>query len=481
MPDRDARVVVIGGGITGLTTAYRLARRHRDAGRDAHITVLEADDRVGGKVKTSPFAGLPSVDEGPDAYLARVPHAVALARDLGLDSSITHPASGHAAIYRDGLHPLPEGLLLGVPTGLARLAASSLLSWRGKARAALEPLLPPSPDPHDSIGLFIRQRFGTEVHERLVDPLVGSIYAADTMNFSLAMVPQLAALSNDRSILLAARRNLRAAPPASRPVFDAPLGGMGVIVTALLESLESLGVHVRTGTSATRLERGRSATNSESRYRVSTHGPDGDDALAADAVIVTSPARASADLVSSVDAAAGTMLRTWDHASVVMVTLRTVEEAPAAFRGLSGYLIPKPVQDRLTAVSFGSNKWAHWRPTDGSMIMRASLGRDGAPVDDLIDSWSDEQFVDQVVSEVACHTGVTITPAEYRVTRWPQSFPQYRPGHSELVENLDRSLATAAPGVVVAGASFRGIGVPACVAQADRAAEVTARFLDGVL
>lgn len=478
MPGREAQVVVIGGGITGLATAYRLAQRYRGA---IHITVLEADDRLGGKIKTSPFAGLPSVDEGPDAYLARVPHAVTLAHDLGLDSSITHPASGHAAIHHDGLCPLPEGLLLGVPTGLARLARSPLLSWRGKARAALEPFLPPSPDPHDSIGLFVRQRFGIEVHERLVDPLVGSIYAADTMNFSLAMVPQLAALSNDRSILLAARRNLRSAPPPSRPVFDTPRGGMGMLVGSLADALGTLGVHIRTGTSAVRLERDRSPANSQPRYRVSVHGAEGDDEIQADAVIVTSPARASADLVSSVDAAAGTMLRTWDHASVVMVTLRSVEKTPSAFRGLSGYLIPKPEQDRLTAVSFGSNKWEHWRPADDSMIVRASLGRDGAPIDDLIDAWSDEQFVEQVVNEVACHTGVTITPAEQRVTRWPCSFPQYRPGHAKLVESLDRSLEAAAPGVLMAGASFRGIGVPACVAQAERAAEVTARFLNGVL
>lgn len=478
MPGREAQVVVIGGGITGLATAYRLAQRYRGA---IHITVLEADDRLGGKIKTSPFAGLPSVDEGPDAYLARVPHAVTLAHDLGLDSSITHPASGHAAIHHDGLCPLPEGLLLGVPTGLTRLARSRLLSWRGKARAALEPFLPPSPDPHDSIGLFVRQRFGIEVHERLVDPLVGSIYAADTMNFSLAMVPQLAALSNDRSILLAARRNLRSAPPPSRPVFDTPRGGMGMLVGSLADALGTLGVHIRTGTSAVRLERDRSPANSQPRYRVSVHGAEGDDEIQADAVIVTSPARASADLVSSVDAAAGTMLRTWDHASVVMVTLRSVEKTPSAFRGLSGYLIPKPEQDRLTAVSFGSNKWEHWRPADDSMIVRASLGRDGAPIDDLIDAWSDEQFVEQVVNEVACHTGVTITPAEQRVTRWPCSFPQYRPGHAKLVESLDRSLEAAAPGVLMAGASFRGIGVPACVAQAERAAEVTARFLNGVL
>lgn len=471
MSRRSGHVIVVGGGVTGLSTAHHLIR---SGAPDLLVTVLEADDRLGGKIKTSPFGGLPAVDEGPDAYLARVPHAVALAHDLGLDPSITHPTSGHAAVLHHGLQRIPDGLLLGVPTGLSRLARSSLLSWRGKARAALEPFLPTSPDPRDSIGMFIRQRFGTEVHERLVDPLVGSIYAADTMNFSLAMVPQLAALSNERSILLAARRTLASAPSTSRPVFDTPTGGMGTIVDALRTSLAASGVVLRTGCAVAGIA--RSADDATYRVTVST-----DDDLVADAVVVTSPARQSAPLIAGLDPEAGALLRTWDHASVVMVTLRTVETDISAFAGLSGYLVPKPAQDRLTAVSFGSNKWAHWRPADGSMIVRASMGRDGAPVDDLIHSWSDEQFVRQVVGEVACHTGVTITPAEYRVTRWPESFPQYRPGHAKLVETLERSLAAAAPGVIMAGASIRGIGIPACVAQAERAAEVTRRHLISVL
>lgn len=473
MAAHDQHVVVIGGGITGLATAYRLIEATRALGRDVRVTVIESDDRLGGKIKTTPFAGLPAVDEGPDAYLARVPHAVALAHDLGLDATLTHPSSAHAAVWHRGLQSIPEGLLLGVPTGLSRLARSPLLSWRGKARAALEPFLPTSPDPRDSIGMFVRQRFGTEVHERLVDPLVGSIYAADTMNFSLDMVPQLAALSNHRSILLAARRTLRSAPPPSRPVFDAPLGGMEALVTALATSLRTAGVELRTSCAVTELRRdGATGT-----YRLIA----GPDELTADAVVVTSPARVSAGLIASLDAEAGTMARTWDHASVVMVTLRTAETDIAPFAGMSGYLVPKPAQDRVTAVSFGSNKWSHWKPADGSMILRASMGRDGAPVDDLIQSWSDERFVRQVIDEVACHTGVALTAAEFRVTRWPQSFPQYRPGHAKLVETLDRSLARSAPGVVMAGASIRGIGIPACVAQAERATEVTVRHLTSVL
>lgn len=472
-------VVIIGGGITGLTAAYRLATR-APAG-DFNITVVEAEDRLGGKIKTSPFGGHPGIDEGPDAYLARVPHAVALTHDLGLDSSITHPVSGHAAIMYHGLQPIPEGLLLGVPTGLRRLVRSPLLSWRGKARAALEPFLPTSPDPRDSIGMFIRQRFGTEVHERLVDPLVGSIYAADTMNFSLDMVPQLAALTGDRSILVAARRTKKMTPAPARPVFDAPIGGMGSLIAALTDALTTLGVNIHTSSTVKAITKDSSTPDSSTpHYRLSVDGEFATE-MSADAVIVTTPARASAGLFTTLDPTVANLLGTWNHASVVMVTLRTVETNLKAFAGLSGYLVPKPVQDRVTAVSFGSNKWAHWRPDDGSMILRVSMGRDGAPADDIIDAWDDDRLVQQVIDEVGCHTGATITPASQRVTRWAHSFPQYRPGHSKIVDKLEQSLAIHAPGVILAGASMRGIGIPACISQADRAAEVTLKRLAGVL
>jgi protoporphyrinogen/coproporphyrinogen III oxidase len=215
------RVAVVGAGISGLTTALALT----DTG-DVGVTVFEAADRVGGKIDASPFAGVADVDEGPDAFLARVPDAVALANRLGLGDDLVSPEAVGAAVWYDGLHPIPEGLMLGLPTRIRPLASTKLLSWRGKARAALEPLLPRTSTDADSIGEFVRARFGDEVHERLVDALVGSIYAADTDHFSLAEVPQLAALAHaNRSVLLAARKQRKTqagtATAGSSPIFAA--------------------------------------------------------------------------------------------------------------------------------------------------------------------------------------------------------------------------------------------------------------------
>ena len=472
-PSSDPKqVIVIGGGVTGLTIAHRLLAQASgpSAGRGVHVTIVESDDEVGGKIRTSPFAGISGVDEGPDAYLARVPHAVALARELGLGHEIVHPTSGHAAVMHKKLHPIPEGLLLGVPTGIMALAKSDLLSWRGKIRAGLEPILPSSGDHKDSIGNFIRQRFGKQVQQLLVDPLVGSIYAADTNNFSLAMVPQLATLATGRSLLLTARRQMADNPKSNSPIFETPRSGLAALTRALRESVESLGATILTSTQAQNIVR------RDNSYEVEVSGA-GEASLTADCVIVASPARSSAPIFRTIDPEVANTMGRAEHSSVVMVTLKTVETDLPVFAGLSGYLVPKPDQDRVTAVSFGSNKWAHWKPTDGSMILRVSLGRDGAKTHDLLHEWDDQRILRQVVDEVTLHTKTVITPETFRVTRWPDSFPQYRPGHLGYVDTVERSLQRNSPGVFVAGASWRGIGIPACVAQAENTAARAAEFL----
>jgi oxygen-dependent protoporphyrinogen oxidase len=449
-----ARVVVVGGGISGLATAHALAGLLPAA--SIEIEVREATDRLGGKLLTTPFAGLPAVDEGADAFLARVPEGADLARRVGLGHALTAPTDAGAAVLSGGrLHPIPTGLMLGVPAGVVGLAASGLLSWRGKLRAALEPLVP-ARDPDDSIGALVRGRFGDEVHERLVDALVGAIYAADTDRFSLAMVPQLATLAADgRSLLLSARKRRRTAPPATGPLFFAPSAGMGALAGAVAAAAGENGVTIRTSATV-----GELAADG-SRWRV-----DGD---AADAIVLATPAAATAPLLAAAAPEAARLLATMDHAGVVVVTL-AADALPPQFHGYSGYLIPKPEQADVTAVSFGSQKWAHWRPEHGGEILRVSLGRDGLPVPDV----DDDDLVDLVVGRVGRHLGVDLRPTEVRVSRWPASFPQYRPHHREWLAGVDAALP---PGLFATGASYRGIGVPACIADAEATARTVSAFL----
>ncbi len=448
------KVVVVGGGISGLATAHALAGIGPPD--SVEIEVREADDRLGGKLKTTPFAGLPGVDEGADAFLARVPEATELARAVGLGDVLTSPAAARAAVASRGrLHPIPDALVLGVPAAVTGLATSGLLSWRGKARAAVEPLIP-ARDPGDSIGALVRHRFGDEVHERLVDALVGTIYGADTDRFSLAMVPQLADLAGrGRSLLLSARRMRTAAPASTGPLFLAPRAGMGALTDAVADAAMGRGVKVLVSAPVTELARdGR-------RWRI-----DGDPA---DAVVLATPAAPTAPLLATGAPEAARLLATMDHAGVVLVTL-AVERLPERLHGYSGYLVPKPEQAAVTAVSFASQKWAHWRPDDGRDVLRVSLGRDGLPVDDL----DDTAVVAAAVDALARDLDLDVQPTDVRISRWPASFPQYRPHHRQWLDRVDAALPA---GLFVTGASYRGIGIPACVAQAEATARAVAAYL----
>ena len=442
------RVVIVGGGIAGLTVAERLAAL---GGDHVQVELIESDDRTGGKLKTSAFAGRAGIDEGADAFLARVPAGVGLARRVGLGESLTSPTNSHASVWHDGLHRIPDGLMLGVPGGVAGLAMSRLLSVRGKLRAAIEPLLPRTSAADlvagDSIGRLIRARFGDEVHERLVDSLVGSIYATDTDRFSLAMVPQLAELAGgSRSLLLAARSMRKRRPPTSGPIFYAPASGMQSLSDATRAAAEAAGVEVRTGSPVSSVERDGAG------WRV--------DDEPADAVVLATPAAATAPLVAATAPDLADRLSAMEHAGVVIVTL-AVPDWPERLRGQSGYLVPKPVQRLVTAASFGSQKWAHWRG-DGE-VLRVSLGRDGLDVFDR----DDENLVAAAVAEVGEHIGLDLQPTAVRISRWPAAFPQYRPGHRDWLAMV---AAATPPGLFLTGASYRGIGVPACIADAEEVA-----------
>jgi oxygen-dependent protoporphyrinogen oxidase len=422
------------------------------------VTVFEAHSTTGGLIRTTPFAGLDAVDEGADAFLVRVPWAHQLASELGFGATLTSPTSAHAAVWHHGMHSIPQDLLLGVPAKMRAFVASPLISPLGKIRAALEPLLPRTTD-EDSIGKYVRSRFGNQVHERLVDPLVGSIYAADTDRFSLAAVPQIASLTASRSMLLAAAQARKAAKKTTQPnapIFGSPLRGMGALTETLAQRVRALGGKIVTDAPVSAISR------HHNEYLVTT--PQGE--YTVDAIAICSPAQHSAAFVAPLNTRASQLLNQWDHASVVLITMAiSAQQWPAHLTG-SGYLVPKPDQRWVTAASFGSNKWAHWRPNDGSMIVRVSLGRDGLDVM----HFEDDALINLALADMKLHLGADFTPHEVRISRWSDSFPQYRPHHFARLAELEHSLSSNAPGIVFAGASYRGIGIPACVEQARKGA-----------
>jgi len=438
---------VIGGGIAGLAAAWHLRER-------ADVTVFEPN-RLGGCISTTSLDGI-TVEEGPDAFLTRVPDAVQLCREIGLEGDLVAPGTGKAALWwRGALRPLPEGLVLGVPNRLATVARSGILSPAGAVRAAMDLVLPATPPaPGDTVRELVRRRFGAEVADRLVDPLVGGIHAGWTGGLGAAeTVPQLVeAARRSRSLLLGLRRMAPPARPAGppAPVFLAPREGLSALVDRLVGALRSDGVEFAAAQVT--------CVRSEDRpgVRVDPY-PD-----AFDAAVVATPAKVTARLLGGT---AGELLSSIPLASVALVS--TVVDPSAVPAGFSGFLVARGQGKAMTACSFSSNKWPQ-RSKEGAAVVRMSAGRHG---DNAALEMDDGPLVERLVEELGEALGQPITAGAARVSRWPGSFPQYLPGHAELVAAIERDLLATHPNVALAGSSYRGSGIPACIASGRDAAE----------
>jgi oxygen-dependent protoporphyrinogen oxidase len=466
--DRRRRVVVVGGGVTGLTAAYRLS----SADEKVDITLLEASPRLGGKIKTTLFGGVP-VDEGPDAFLARVPEAIDLATELGIDNQFVSPAVSGAYVFSRGkLRRLPDGLVLGVPTSFFQLAGCGIVSWPGILRAGLDLVKRDNwPGQDESVGQMVSRRLGPEVAERLVDPLVGGINASDTSRLSARIAtPQIADVARKNRSLIRGLRAMRAAnpPQPNAPVFHSFEGGIQVLVDRLVAAIAD--VDVRLSTAVTTIER---STSDESSYTVHTSGA----SFEADAVVLASPASATHRLLKTLSPESARLLGQVEYASVALVTVAiNAADIEHPLDG-SGMLVPALEGKLMTACSWGHRKWPHWAGADDSRqeraVLRMSAGRHG---DDRALQLDDDDLVEALIAEVGPILGINGPVLEWRVSRWPDSFPQYPPGHGEFVTRAEAALRSDAPGLVLAGASYLGVGIPACIRQGTAAAGAAIDF-----
>lgn len=454
-------VVVIGGGISGLAAAHRLVR---DA-PEMRVTLLEAEDRLGGKIVTERVDGF-VVEGGPDSFLAAKPRGVGLCEEVGLAGrlqGVTPQRRRAFVLSRGRLHDLPEGLTGLVPTRLAPLARSTLLSPLARIRVALDYAIPRRRDGGDeSLGGFIRRRLGREAWERLVEPLMAGIYAADGDTLSLAATfPQLrqAELQHGGLIrgVLAARR--AAATPGAPPTsaFLTPDSGLGEIVAAVEERLRLGAVDIRTGTAA------HAVTQANDRFDIRLHNGD---VVTADTLIVATPAFAAADLLAESAPDLAAELQAIPHASTAIVTLAwRRDEIPHPLDG-HGYVVPRVEGGAILACTWSSRKWAGRAPA-GWELIRVFVGRSGQ--EDVL-SLSDDALETLARGEVAERLGVRAMPSLHRITRWPRGMPQYVLGHPERIARIEASLS-ASPGLFLAGNAYHGVGLPDCIASGERAAD----------
>ncbi len=452
-------VVVVGGGIAGLAAAYELRQA---GGPGLRVTVLEASDHIGGKLLVSDVAGVP-VDVGAESMLTRRPEALALTHAVGLGATVVRPATTGASVWsRGSLRPLPAGQLMGIPGDLRAVAASGVISLPGLLRIPLDQLLPRTRVEGDvSIGGYVRARLGREVVERLVEPLLGGVYAGHADEISLdAALPQLsAAVRGERSLLRAVREALprRGSEPPG-PLFGSVRGGLGLLPAAVAKAG---GADIRTGETVRELRR------TAGGWQLVLGSTRDARVVDADAVVLALPAAPAARLLADLLPATAFDLASIEYASVAVITVAVPSTAATPAMTGTGFLVP-PVEGRLIkACTYSSAKWS-WiaKATPGVLVLRASVGRFREEHDLQRD---DVDLVAGALEDLAAATGLAGPLLDSRVTRWGGSLPQYTVGHLDRVGRIRRAVAEL-PGLAVCGAAYDGVGIPACVASGRAAA-----------
>jgi len=415
------------------------------------VLVLESSPLVGGKLRLGTVGGV-EIDVGAESMLARRPEAVGLVTELGLD--VVHPATGSTQIWtRGALRPLPR-TMLGVPLDLDALATTGVLSDDGLARARHETVLPLG-EQDVSVAELLGSRLGHEVVDRLAEPMLGGVYAGHASFLSArATAPQVVAMVREHGSLLGAVAALPPPPPSPPPMFAGLVGGLGRLPLALAETA---GVEVRTSATVRRLER----TATGFRLTVgSTYAPQ---TLDTARVVLAAPGPPAARLLADVAPAASEELGAVEYASMAVVTLAV----PALDVGdSSGFLVPSVDGRRIKASTYSFNKWGWVGAASDLRLLRASIGRHR---EEASLQAPDDELVAHVVADVSLATGQQLRPVDAHVQRWGGALPQYAVGHLDRVERI-RAAVDAVPGLAVCGAAYDGVGIPAVIGSARRAA-----------
>ena len=463
------RIIVIGGGIAGLAAAHRIVELNQERSLNREVLLLEASPRLGGSIATERVDNF-LVEGGPDSFITEKPSALRLCERLGLTSRLVSTQSAYQKIYvvhRGKLEPLPEGFFLLAPTRLWPFVQTPLFSWAGKLRMASEFFIPRGDvDNDESLGAFVRRRFGPEALERVAQPLVGGIYASDPDQLSLAAtMPRFKEMERQRrSIILAMwseqRRRARhreAGSGARWSLFVTLTEGMQELVDAVAKRLPEGGV--RSNTPVTGLVRDEKAK----QWGVTLRNGEN---ISADAVILATPAFQTAAVLSAVDSDSADELKKVTYASTATVSLAFCRadfpREPDSF----GFVVPAVEQRNIMACTFSSLKYPGRAPRD-FILLRAFVG--GALQPELFDA-DDAMMEDNVRVELASLLGVTAQPLFSRIWRHSHSMPQYHVGHQARIERIETSLSRFST-LALAGSAYHGVGISDCVRTGEEAAE----------
>jgi oxygen-dependent protoporphyrinogen oxidase len=465
------RLVIVGGGIAGLSAAYYAAITNHYS----QITLLESDSRWGGKIITDRVdfeGGQFIIEGGPDTFLATKPWGVALCKELGLADRLhgTNPKTKNTyVLHKNRLQPLPEGLAMMIPSDIPSVLRSRLISWPGKIRMGFDFLQPArSPNGDESLGSFVSRRLGREAYENLIEPLMSGIYAGDGDQLSLASTfPYLRDLELKYGSLARGALEMRKkmpATPGSRSAFLTPTTGLAEMVEKLVETLAPK-VDMRLNTPVTRISNSEYSNLEYSNTRYSLELGDGS-TLDAESVILATPAPVSGKLLGALDPALASVLESISYVSTATVSLAYRQaDLPRPLDGY-GYVIPRREGRRALACTWTSTKFPHRAP-EGCALIRVFVGRAGQDADMPRD---EAELIVLAREELQLTLGITADPLISRVFVWENAMPQYNLGHPDKLAKIEAALAKH-PGLALAGNGYRGIGIPDCINSGKVAVE----------
>ncbi|MBB6449522.1 oxygen-dependent protoporphyrinogen oxidase [Geomicrobium halophilum] len=456
------KVAIIGGGITGLSAFHELEKQRAVNGMNIEAELFEADSKLGGKIETLHREGF-TIERGPDSFLARKPEMLSLAQELGLEDQLVKNETGKAFIVNNGdFHPIPEGSVMGIPTRVRPFLRSSLLSNSGKLRASADLWLPDkrTEGNDESLGLFFRKRFGDELVDRVLEPLLSGMYAGEMNELSLeSTFPQFSYMGKKhRSLILGSRsmakqRKQSAGTGQKSGLFRTFKGGLSVIVDELEKKAREGSIHKQKQLlELTPLENGYNLQFADGTNKE------------ADRVILTMPHEITANVLPSFSAREE--MKSLPGASIATVAIALKSSALADRIEGTGFLIPKGNDAVLKAVTLVHKKWPNMVP-EGHALLRCFVGRPGN--DDIV-SKSDEEIVGQTLRDVRSFLEIREEPLFTNVTRWQNAMPKYTVGHQTRVADWESALSKEYPGVYIAGAFYKGIGLPDCVRQGQEVA-----------
>jgi oxygen-dependent protoporphyrinogen oxidase len=463
--ERPLEVLVIGGGVTGLATAFRVLSGSKN-GRRVAVTLVESSDRFGGKINTVREEGL-ILDGGPDAFVANKPFATRLCKDLGLGDRLieTIPENRSVYIQRKGrLHKLPEGVILGVPTRILPMVTSPLFSKRGLARMGLDLVLPKGRDPDESMASFVERRLGREALDRLAEPLLGGIYVGDPHKLSIrATFPQLAELEDaHRSLMLGTlktRKLPKHGPPPS--AFYSLKSGMSELPETLAKRVGELGATILTKTRVTDI------AERSGGYDVTVRDADGNErTLSAEHVVLAVPAAVATGLLAKIEPVASSILGSIEYVSSATCLLAYPRSAVPHRMDAVGALIPKHEGPRILAISFMTSKWP-FRGPDDTAVLRVFFGGYERESDVTVD---DATMLATAKRDLGTVLGVRGEPKIARFFRYVKANPQPFVGHLDRMRRVREALARH-KGLHIGGMAYDGVGIPDCARQSEEIAK----------